>query len=237
MTERSRRSVQRDNASLRIGPSAMRWDADALIIDIDEMCVPFPSRLRGQVRLHPLALTHTEFSLDPSGRHHWRPIAPCARVEVSLSEPALVWRGAGYFDSNAGDVPLEADFVRWDWSRATAADGSTVVLYDVERHGEAPLALAFRFDPSGSSERCRDLPACVPMPPSAWRIERRTRCDSGVTPVVRRTLEDAPFYVRSLFATRLFGEPMTGVHESLSMDRFVTPWCQWMLPFRMPRRN
>jgi carotenoid 1,2-hydratase len=35
--------------------------------------------------------------------------------------------------------------------------------------------------------------------------------------------------------SRLLGEDVTAVHESLSLDRFDTPWVQFMLPFKAPR--
>jgi carotenoid 1,2-hydratase len=49
------------------------------------------------------------------------------------------------------------------------------------------------------------------------------------------TLEDTPFYARSVVRTRLLGEPVTAMHESLSLDRFSALWVQAMLPFRIPR--
>ncbi len=52
-----------------------------------------------------------------------------------------------------------------------------------------------------------------------------------------RTLEDAPFYARSLVRPALLGERVAAVHESLSLDRFRTGWVQMLLPFRMPRRS
>jgi carotenoid 1,2-hydratase len=52
---------------------------------------------------------------------------------------------------------------------------------------------------------------------------------------VRRTLEDTPFYARSVLQTRLLGQDAIAVHESLSLDRFRNPIVQAMLPFRMPR--
>ena len=52
-----------------------------------------------------------------------------------------------------------------------------------------------------------------------------------------RTLEDTPFYARSLVGTRLFGHAATSVHESLDLDRFRSRIVQAMLPFRMPRRR
>jgi carotenoid 1,2-hydratase len=50
-----------------------------------------------------------------------------------------------------------------------------------------------------------------------------------------RTLEDTPFYARSLIAADVGGERGTGLHESLCMRRFSKGWVQTLLPFRMPR--
>jgi carotenoid 1,2-hydratase len=52
---------------------------------------------------------------------------------------------------------------------------------------------------------------------------------------VVQTLEDAPFYARSVVASQLQGESVNAVHESLSLDRFRSGWVQVLLPFRMPR--
>ena len=68
-----------------------------------------------------------------------------------------------------------------------------------------------------------------------WRIGRGTGAERGMARV-QRTLEDTPFYARSLLATTLLGERVTAVHESLSMLRFRQRWVQVLLPFRMPRR-
>jgi len=51
-----------------------------------------------------------------------------------------------------------------------------------------------------------------------------------------KTLTDSPFYARSVIETRLLGQTLTAVHESLDMARFTAPWVQAMLPFRVPRR-
>jgi carotenoid 1,2-hydratase len=50
-----------------------------------------------------------------------------------------------------------------------------------------------------------------------------------------RTLEDTPFYARSLIEATIDGEHGRGLHESLDMRRFTQPWVQTLLPFRMPR--
>ena len=54
-------------------------------------------------------------------------------------------------------------------------------------------------------------------------------------PKVAKTWIDAPFYARSALDTRLFGEDVRAVHESLSLARFRSPIVQSMLPYRMPR--
>jgi carotenoid 1,2-hydratase len=66
-----------------------------------------------------------------------------------------------------------------------------------------------------------------------WRIGRSVRSEEAAHLV--RTLEDTPFYARSLVAAKLLGEHVMLMHESLSLDRFSMPVVQAMLPFRMPR--
>jgi carotenoid 1,2-hydratase len=51
-----------------------------------------------------------------------------------------------------------------------------------------------------------------------------------------QTLEDGPFYVRSLLRSQVLGQSVLAMHESLSLQRFSAGWVQMMLPFRMPRR-
>lgn len=234
MTERGRGSLQRSPSALVIGPSSLSWDGTALTVEIDEVAVPLPARLRGRVRLYPDALTEHAVDLDVDGRHRWWPMAPCARVEVALERPALTWSGAGYFDTNTGDEPLERAFTTWNWSRAALRDGAAI-LYDVNRRGGGRLGVAIRCDRSGAVEEF-DAPPMVDLPATLWRVPRATRVDPGRAASVRETLTDAPFYARSVLSTQLLGEAATAVHESLSLDRFQAPWVQMMLPFRMPRR-
>jgi len=214
----------------------VRWSGSSLVLDLDEITVPIPSRLRGRVRVHPEAWFDERFALDAAGRHRWWPVAPCARVEVELERPALRWSGRGYLDSNHGDEPLESAFVRWDWSRGALPDGDTAVLYDVERRGDEDLSLALRFAPDGRL-RAFPPPPRTELPRTGWRIPRATRADAGHRASVRRTLEDTPFYARSHLATRLLGQPAEAFHESLSLERFASRWVQLLLPFRMPRRS
>lgn len=233
MTERGAGAVDRGPRHLAIGPSALRWDGTTLIIDIDEVTAPLPSRLRGTVRVHPSAVTGRRFRLDGAGRHRWSPIAPASRVEVELSHPALRWSGPGYLDTNDGDAALEDDFVEWDWCRAPMRHGAAI-LYNATRRVGGDQSLALRVGRDGSVEAFPPPPPAVLPPTRLWRVPRATRADAA--PTVRQTLEDTPFYARSVIETRLLGEPLTAVHESLSLDRFRAPWVQAMLPFRIPRR-
>jgi carotenoid 1,2-hydratase len=234
MTERARRYVRRSAHTLAIGPSALEWDHDTLTIDIDEVTVPWPSRLRGRICLRPTLTSASEFSLDAGGAHRWRPLAPAARIDVTLSHPDLQWSGNGYLDANAGDAPLQDAFVRWDWSRSHLAGDEVAVLYDVSRRDGSRRALALRFGRDGEPHPFTPPPATA-LPGTFWRVARSTFAD-GPAHVVR-TLEDAPFYARSLIECRLLGRSTLAMHESLSLDRFASRWVQLMLPFRMPRRT
>lgn len=236
MTERGRGAVRRSALSLCIGPSALRWDDGALLIEIDELTLPWPSRLRGTLRVRPACLLDKSYALDAHGVHRWRPLAPVARVEVEMHRPALRWSGPAYLDSNCGDAALETHFTRWDWSRAGLPDGRTAVLYDADRRDGGRLALALAFDAQGGVEAF-DPPPVQALPAGRWGVARRTRSDAGHAASVQRSFEDGPFYTRSLLATHVCGAPVTALHESLSLERFERPWVQCLLPFRMPRRR
>jgi carotenoid 1,2-hydratase len=235
MTERGRGALWRDAITLRIGPSQMRWDGQSLIIDIEEVGAVVPLPVRGQVRVHPHVLGQRRFRLDPSGRHMWEPLAPCARVEVEFTNPGLTWAGTGYLDANHGTEPLETGFADWQWSRAHLKDGSTAVMYEGKLAGGADFGMALRITPDGQAE-VMEMPARVVLPKTAWRLDRMTRADAGYTARIRATWEDTPFYSRTALSTRLWGEDVVAVHESLNMRRFDTGAVQWMLPWRMPRK-
>lgn len=237
MTERGHLDVRRSRQRFEVGPSAVEWRGDALEIRVDEVATPLPRRVRGTIRVWPQALAGGVHALDAAGRHRWGPIAPRARVEVALDRPGLRWSGHGYLDSNEGDEPIDAGFTTWDWMRAPLADGGSAVVYDVHgRAGQADRLLGLRFDAHGASEPLA-LPARRPLAPTGWRIARAVRCDDTALPSVERTLEDTPFYARSLVRTQLGGQSVEAVHETLSATRFASPWVQALLPWRMPRRR
>jgi carotenoid 1,2-hydratase len=234
MTERSRASLRRSAHELVVGPSSVQWDGQSLLIDIDEVCVPIPRRVRGRVRVWPSALCRFVTPLDDMGRHRWGPIAPCARVEVELDRPGARWSGAAYLDSNEGDEPIDRPFTEWDWSRAGLRDGSTAVIYDVRQKQGGDRLVAQRFRPDGSHEPF-EAPPRQPLPRTAWRIGRTMRTDTGVPAQVTQTLEDTPFYVRSVLSSGLLGERVTSMHETLNLARLVSLPVRLMLPWRMPR--
>jgi carotenoid 1,2-hydratase len=238
MTERARSTVARDADTLVLGPSAVRWDRDALVIDIEErdkrLGIPWQRRVAGRVRVVPEVVNGSGFALDPHARHHWHCIAPRARIEVELAEPGLRWSGSAYLDSNFGSESLEEGFRIWHWSRAHTRRGAVVSYEGIRRDG-SPFASTIRFDRSGKPEQA-ELPMVAPLPTTKWLVERKTRADGGHASVIR-TWEDAPFYARSTVASRLMGEPVVAVQESLDLDRFASPIVQFMLPYRMPRAS
>ena len=233
MTERGRRHVSRNDVRFTIGPSSMRWEDGALVIDIDEVTVPLPSRLRGRVRLTPSALCAHEVNLDRDGRHVWRPVAPFSRIEAEFEKPRLSWSGVGYHDSNWGAVPLEESFDSWVWSRAAKRDGAAIIYDTVLKDGSTA---AFALDiASDGSVREAAAPARQDMPGTFWRMARHMRAAAPFKTV--SLLEDLPFYARTLLRVQTEEGEADAFHESFSLGRFANPVVQLMLPFRMPRRG
>jgi carotenoid 1,2-hydratase len=235
MTERGEKQHHASQHHLSIGPSSMAWDGMTLTIRFDEIAVPLPRRISGTLRLYPAAFTTEMHILNPDGVHLWWPIAPVSRVEVSLNEPSLCWSGNAYFDHNRGNVPITEGFRSWTWSRAPLKAGAAV-FYDGLRKDGSSFMLGRQFDSSGKATSL-ELPPVSRLKSSKWRIPRFARSDEGTIPELRETLEDTPFYARSVVAMCLAGETVLAVHESMSVDRFDTIPVQMMLPFRMPRRS
>ncbi|MEM9758597.1 MAG: carotenoid 1,2-hydratase [Pseudomonadota bacterium] len=234
MTERSEKQLQRGKDYYHLGPSALEWDGQTLTAEIDERCVPFPRRMRGRIRVTPEALTTHTLRLDHEGRHCWHPYAPLARVDVDFPSLGTRWSGHGYFDSNDGSEPLADGFSGWDWARLRLDGGDCVVRYEAQEHGRQPHRLALRFTPDGEMHS-EPVAAAATLPQTQiWRMPRSMPVASDPHRL-RRTLEDTPFYARSLIEAEIGDERGTGIHESLSMNRFTQRWVQTLLPFRMPR--
>ena len=240
MTERGKTALHRDATSFTVGPSAMRWQDGALTLDFDEVSLPWittnllPKRVSGSVTVRPATITDTVYDIDDAGHHKWWPIAPDARIAVDAD--GVQWQGHGYMDCNWGTRGLEEDFHRWDWSRGTLADGSAVILYDTQRRNGSHGLISIRFDKTGQATPF-DAPPPVPVKRGLWGVDRAIACDPGHTPTVEKTLEDGPFYNRSVIRTRLSGQDATMMHESFSGDRFGSRIVKLMLPVRMPRRS
>ena len=235
MTERGLNAVSRDQINFQVGPSALYWDGASLTIDINEICVPIPRSLRGKVRVTPRAMISQTFVLAESGLHQWQPIAPKCDVEATFQSPTLQWSGTGYFDRNCGSSPLEKAFLYWTWSRSGGAN-DTMIFYDVDRRHEGQYGLALHIDCHGGVTHMT-APPKAKLASSLWGIPRETRSDETTPAKVVKTLEDTPFYARSVVSSSISGVATQSVHEALSLDRFRTPIVQGMLPFRMPRKS
>ncbi len=235
MTDRGEAALKLSQDTLQIGPSAMHWDGDRLVIEIDEATLPHPGRLQGRVTLTPEALTSVELPLTPSGAHIWRPFAPISRIEVALNRPGWTWSGHGYFDANFGTAALEADFGYWTWGRYPTRKGATC-FYDATRRDGTDLATAIRFDQRGEAESVAPPPKAR-LSRSLWAVRRETRGDAGYAPRQVKRMLDAPFYCRSAVRTQIDGEETIGVHEALDLNRFASSLLMPMLAVKVPRRK
>ena len=240
MTERGREALHRDETTFTVGPSALRWEEGTLTLDFDEISLPwptkqlFPRRIQGSVTVRPKTITEQVYDIDADGNHRWWPTAPDAQIEVEADGDS--WSGHGYMDCNWGTRGLEEDFHRWDWSRGTLEDGRSVILYDTNRRDGSHGLISLAFDAAGVATAF-EAPPAVNVKRGFWGVDRTIACDPGHTPQVEKTLEDGPFYNRSIITTRLLGRDARMMHESFSGDRFGSRSVKFMLPFRMPRRS
>ncbi len=213
----------------------MTWDRGTLVIDVNEVSgPPIVSRVRGQIRVTPSAITTVELPLTPDGAHIWRPFGPCSRIECDLEAKGWQWSGHGYFDANFGTRALEQDFSYWTWGRFPAKGGATC-FYDATRLNGSELASGFHFDAQGNAHEIA-LPPKLGFSRSLWAVKRETRGDKGTKPRQIMNMLDAPFYSRSSVRTTIDGETCTGVHEALDLTRFRSPLLKPMLAVRVPRR-
>ncbi|MEO0995893.1 MAG: carotenoid 1,2-hydratase [Pseudomonadota bacterium] len=227
MTEFDRADVAVGERSLKLGRSRLDWDGERLTIEIAERTAPLRRPVAGLVTVTPTVRQPREFAIDPRGRHRWWPVAPHARVDVDFATPAWRWSGAGYFDSNRGDEPLADGFVDWDWSRRHT-DAGTEIRYNARPRQGPPTALALTIDQRGQAHEAAAAPP-LRLPASGWRVARTTASAAQLERV--RTLEDTPFYARSI--VHVGDDPAPLMHESLSLQRFDSAWVQRLIPFRM----
>ncbi|MEO1405133.1 MAG: carotenoid 1,2-hydratase [Pseudomonadota bacterium] len=234
MTERGKRQVHRSPGEFVVGPSQLIVAGEKLIIDITERGAPLPSPMRGRVTVSMLHQSSHAFELDHQGRHTWQPICTSAKVDLEFDAPNLNWSGHGYVDSNFGAEPVTRGFDYWDWSRTPVPGGQTQVRYVTDPVSGDRRDLNVKFNQDGTFEHCEPLPDTNVRATPIWRIKRRTGVLAGTSPMVHRTLEDTPFYSRSVLAYPQGAAGYT-VHETLSCRRLRTGIVRAMLPFRMPR--
>ena len=233
LTERVIRTADRAASSLSIGQSAMRWEGDRLVVDVDERSAPLGRAVKGRVTLHPEAPTKATLSLASAGDHRWWPIAPLARIEVDFGAPGVRFKGHGYCDANAGSSPLHTAFETWNWSRTRTPDGA-VITYDLVDAAATKSTHAFRISRRGEIDPL-DATWERPLDRTLWRLQPSARVDKGHDVRRIRSLEDGPFYARSLVETRLAGHSVVAVHESLAAHRLRAPWVRALSKLRMRR--
>ena len=242
MTERSRAALSRSAQEFRVGPSRLFIEDGAAIIEFDEIAVPrppaewLPTRVKGRIRFEPSMVTGRVFDIGGEGRHRWWPVAPAGRISVTFETGGTDWSGHGYMDSNWGLEPLEQTFDTWDWARGTTRNGDALILYDTVEYSGAKTRLAVRIGPDGEASHL-PMPDKTALKRGFWGVGANGHHDPGINPSIVQRLEDGPFYRRSVVRTRLFGEDIDLMHESLSGRRYASPFVKLMLPFRMPRRR
>lgn len=230
LTEPRPHTVQRSPDRFALSGSVVERDPTGLRVQLDERCAPWGGRLRGTVRLDIRDGLARPRPLDRAGLHHWWPVGARARAEVELDSPDLRFSGSGYHDCNFGDGPLEETFSSWDWSRAESEDDVCITYDVVEREGP-PTPLALRIRNGEAHPWHAEHPTSLRR--GLWGVGGNTRA-SGPTQRIR-LLEDTPFYTRSLLRMPVDGRQVFAMHESLDLTRFVRPWVQRLLPFRIRR--
>ncbi len=232
LTERSSTSVVRSADHLSIGRSHLEQRGDDVIATIDERSAPWGTPVRGTVRLVPASRSDSRFELDPHGLHAWSPLVPSARIEVDFTEPRLRFCGTGYLDKNEGAGPLEDTFASWSWSRLSDGRDASI-SYDVSLRDGSERLLSLRTR-QGQLEQGEVTPSAL-LPSTRFGLARSVRSEAAHVdpPRLVRTLEDGPFYARSMVEAKVGGRPAFGIHEAVSLDRFRASWVQWLLPFRM----
>ncbi len=234
LTERASAAVARDANSIAIGASTMRWLPNgALEVWVDERSAPWGARIRGRILFHPEFRTSEAVAIDGRGEHLWWPVAPFGRVEVELRDPGVRFSGTAYLDSNAGDVPLEESFASWSWARMSSQE-DVAITYDVITREQGAIQHGFHVNREGVHALEARRSAKLGM--TRFGLARSMRSPWGSRAKLVRTVEDGPFYARSIVQCHEAGRPpVRGVHEIVSLDRFASSWVQFLIPFRMRR--
>lgn len=192
--------------------------------------------LCGQLRLYPERWDGRPIALSGDDAHHWWPIAPLARAEVELDQPALTFKGQAYLDANHGREPLEAGFQRWSWARLSAGNGA-IIVYDAHTRGGARRTLVRRYD----AKRPPELSPAL-LRPTQLGLSGCSRLSAGAAGQSRHRSSGRAFPGgHALLCT---DQPpghgrrrarLRGRQETLSLDRFEQRWVQALLGFRTRR--
>jgi carotenoid 1,2-hydratase len=230
-TEYGAEQLDRSDVQLQLGPNDWQWDGERLKIVVDERSPILRAKIKGHVELSAAPRFDSVIELDNGGRHHWWPIAPHSRIRVELTNPRLRFEGKAYHDSNWGSESLVDGFVGWNWSRSEL-DGGTAIIYDTVPAVGDERRFA-RFLGSDGQTHDLELNQAVQLGRSRWGIRRQTRFQSGKQPRLLRSLENSPFYTRSLLRWFYASRSAEGVHESMDLDRFRRPWVKFLFYLRM----
>ncbi|MEM7081595.1 MAG: carotenoid 1,2-hydratase [Pseudomonadota bacterium] len=228
MTEPHPSKVERGADHFYLGNTQLVYRQDAIEIIVNDRAAPLPFKVQGRIVVHPHSLTSTEYELDARRQHRWWPVSPRTRVELEFEKPDIRWSGDGYFDSNQGDEPLHEGFNDWHWSRTHERDHTRIEYHARDRH-DAPSALSLQIRDDGQIAKSQPAVACQLPATRLWRAPRTAHLMAS--PKISQTLEDTPFYARSLLSTG--ADRSHTMHESLSLARFRANWVTTLIPFRM----
>ena len=231
LTEYNQSRIQRDATTFELGANRLSFDGTSLHIEVCDRAVPIPRSVTGRITVTPLCRTEQPMTLEDRGGQTWWPFAPSARIDVALTSPSLRWQGKGYFDTNFGQVPLQNSFSEWHWSRQHIGKSTRIAYHTTHKQTAGP-SLSLIIHKDGRIEHAEPLEHHE-LPRGLWQMRRPIA--SAEPPTLVETLEDTPFYTRSIVAVPECAKVLT-MHESLSLDRFVQPWVQTLLPFRTRRR-
>lgn len=231
MTERGSQQLQTSPTRMQVGRSYLQLSDNQLAVNVDERTMPWLRKLRGSIRVSADHSSGQVFYLDDGHHHQWQPIAPVARIDVALKHPAIRWSGSAYVDTNFGIRPMEKDFDSWHWSSMRRPDGSNIYYDALQLNGKRNCIALSANDRNEVGTIA--VPSSAGLQRSGWGIERAAQ--HGNNSRVIKTLEDTPFYARSLLAVNGTSDSEVAVHESLSLERFRRGWVRTLLPFRMPR--
>ena len=234
MTEFGKKYVNRKNNYFEIANSKIEWKNDRIEVDIDEIAAPFPKRVKGKIVLSASKFFLYSTWLDDDKKHRWGPLAPHAEVSVDFPSLNLNWQGHGYCDSNEGDEPLETPFHGWNWAKTHLEDDSVLVFYDIKQKIGRERVLPLRFFPDGSVKRIAPPPR-EDLPNTKWLIPRFMRAEPARPSHILKSLEDTPFYSRSMLSAGLLGDRQLVMHETLNLNRYSNSLVRSLLPWRMPR--